>query len=250
MKTPRNSFKTPRGTFRSGLVLFLALAAARSLPADTLTGTVWQPTARIGARASSVRVIDQDTEKTLAGWDTTDARGIYSFEGIPSGRRIAIKAKWDSTRSLPGESLTSVDANPKRADVQLLPPPDASPQDWYTAGRQSTDIGSGVTGIVPKSLQLNIEVRRKLQKYFKAGAAGMHYHPTGSAPNEGTGKAAAIDKNGHRTPVKSAPTPAGVTTARSTNSASQPAPIGQPPGGPGAWHGGEPPGHTMLGPLR
>ena len=146
MKIQPTLFRPPRAVFRGGLVLCLGLVAARSLPADTLTGTVWQPTVKLGARASSVLVIDRDTDKKLAGPDTTDANGTYTFEGIPSGKRIEVKARWDMKRSSPGASEASVDANPKRADVQLLPPLDAGTGDWIIAGRQSADgLGEGVT---------------------------------------------------------------------------------------------------------
>jgi hypothetical protein len=205
MKTQLTLFRPPRAVFRGGLVVCLALAAARSLPADTLTGTVWQPTVKLGARASSVLVIDRDTDKKLAGPDTTDANGTYTFEGIPSGKRIEVKARWDMKRSSPGASETSVDANPKKADVQLLPALDASAGDWLVAGQHSADgLGDGVTPnfpphvtdynqalyLVGKSNQLRIafpEAGRLDDKTADSLAAMIiagekHYRATGSVP--------------------------------------------------------------------
>jgi hypothetical protein len=113
---------------------------------EELTGIVKQPADPYDpAPNSTVMVYDKDRKKMIARPDTTDGSGRYRFQ-IQKGQEVAVHAIWRSEKSMPGWAEAKVERNPTVADVQLLPPKDADPNDWRKVGQQA--VGTGGSALV------------------------------------------------------------------------------------------------------
>jgi hypothetical protein len=134
--------------------LLVAICAGFNLYAEELTGVVKQPEKPYGpADKSTVIVFETDREgkRQELDRDITGSDGVYTFQ-VQKGKSVIVQANWRTDKSSPGETPTSVVANPTKADVQLLPPATASIDQWLNAGRLAAKT-KGVTWIiVPSSL--------------------------------------------------------------------------------------------------
>lgn len=142
-----------RSSFAYKACLLCLIFISADIEAEVLTGIVRQPTAPfLPAPESKVVVYAATGGKPIAGPDSTDASGRYTFN-VKKGTSVIVNASWRSDLSTPGSASATVASDPTTKDVQLQPAKSAPEAVWKDAGVLTAKTSGPAVTFVVSDLQ-------------------------------------------------------------------------------------------------